>query len=221
MLDLFSTAIQKKFCEGFLFFPFKRLKKSGAFIYKQYAQRSGIRTILNLRRDTYDFHCHYATVLHDKIATQALPQSMAVLKQLEGLYETADREILSGAELYTEFNDVMTNYYKELNNFQSIVMLRLQHELRPLVRRVPDDHYMVSGRHNELQRLIKLFISQGNMVISFLQHCIDSGAASQQPQLEEIITAIQRMNGVHDEMVAQLQQWELIQAQHTRQVYFN
>ncbi|WP_291912301.1 hypothetical protein [Chitinophaga sp. CB10] len=222
------NSIQQRFCEGFLFFPFKQLKKSGNYIYKQYKPNSGIRQVLEQRKVAFDFHVFFAQQLLEKINKVAIPNGIALMRQVERLFESNNRSEQTTAAVFTTFTDMLSTYYNELSNYQSVVLLRQQEAAKPMVKRTPDCSHAGNVYSNEWSHLIKQFILNGNAVIEFLQENLDTENSYNhlpsdctRQDVEEVIVAIRAFNTIQYQLIAVLQQWSQRQQQHNRQVYLN
>ncbi|NIG57443.1 hypothetical protein [Chitinophaga sp. Cy-1792] len=225
--DYTLNSIQQRFCEGFLLFPFKQLKKSGHYIYKQYRSNSGIKQVLDERTTAFDFHCFFAKQLSDKITKTAIPNGIALMRQVEHLFEGAGKDEQVVAAIYTEFTEMLTTYYSELSNYQSVVLLRQQSALKPMLKRSPDCSHAHEVYNSEWSRMIKQFIANGNEVVKFLRENLEAYGYQRLPvnctreDVEEVIVSIQSYNTIQYQLISLLQQWHQRQQQHNRQVYLN
>ncbi|MCW3467296.1 hypothetical protein [Chitinophaga nivalis] len=225
---IFSTSLQRKFCEGFLFHPFKRLRQSGNFIFKQYSPRSGVKTVLEQQRHVYDFNGHFASEIDRKIMDTAIPQLVAVIKRMEALYRESKEEIKACPDLTPEFNDTMLYYYREINIYQSVVLENLHQEMKPVLKKKTADmpgKEPGSPQHFKVQRLIKEFISHSRAVIAYLQTCVDNAygfpASCDVDALKELISGIRQLTGEQRQLIGLLDKWEDSKRQEGRQIYYN
>ncbi len=222
------NSIQQRFCEGFLYFPFKQLKKSGNHIYKQYKSQSGIRQVLDEQKVTIDFHIFFAQQLREKIARVAVPNGISLMRQVEDLFEGNGRNEQTTAAVFTTFTEILTTYYSELSNYQSVVLLRQQESLKPMTKRNPDCSNAADVFSTEWPRMIKQFINNGNAVVKFLQENLETNnsyhhlpADCTQQEVEDVIVGIQAFNAIQYQLISLLKQWHQRQQQHNRQVYLN
>jgi hypothetical protein len=109
------TSRQRKFCEGFLFFPIRQLKKYGNFIYRQYSKQSKIKNLLDMKLPGLDYHLSYSGILHDCIETQAMPLASSILLKMEGFYALIQQHP-------TDVSDLIIHYYQELTVCNNVVL---------------------------------------------------------------------------------------------------
>ncbi|GEP95885.1 hypothetical protein [Chitinophaga cymbidii] len=67
MLSFTDAELQKKFCEGFSFYPFKSLEQHGTLIYKCYKGESNMQKIMDWCSREHD-SSHYRTKIAKKLA---------------------------------------------------------------------------------------------------------------------------------------------------------
>lgn len=224
----FSSSLQRRFCEGFLFYPIRRLHQYGGYIYKQYKTKSGIKSLLEHQREIFDFNGYYAAELVREIKNAALPQATKVTNKLEALYVASREEIQHNAVGFEEFNEVIISYYRELSTYQSVVLESLEKELKPALKIKADDPAIQAFRldyHGNVRDVMKGFIKQSNRTAVFLQKRIDDDNnicdIRADRKMQDLINSIKEMTMIQRRMVTIFQHWESQQALNGRQIYYN
>ncbi|HVI44080.1 MAG TPA: hypothetical protein VM802_04405 [Chitinophaga sp.] len=220
--------MQRKFCEGFLFFPIRRLRQYGSFIFKQYSSKSGVKTVLNAQPEIFDFNGYYAAELARRIGNTAMPQASKLMQKLETLYAVSRDDMNNSPVLFVEFNEKIISYYRDLNIYQSVVLENLEAEVKPALKKKVEDRVIRQfspDHHNSLRGLMKSFIKQSNSTASFLQKCINSNNnfsdICADKKMQELIAGIRELALTQQQLVALLQHWEGQQILNGRQVYYN
>ncbi|WP_119079218.1 hypothetical protein [Chitinophaga alhagiae] len=85
-----DTELQKKFCEGFAFFPFKSLEQHDTLIYKCYTGKDNLKKLLEWHTREHDCS-HYIVKITKKLKHTDLPAATELLKILQeaGNWRTA------------------------------------------------------------------------------------------------------------------------------------
>ncbi|PSL47839.1 hypothetical protein CLV51_102699 [Chitinophaga niastensis] len=225
---IFSSSLQRKFCEGFLFFPIKRLRQYGHFIFKQYKPRSGVKAVLDHQTGKFDFHARYAFELSRLIADKAIPQASLVIGKMEALYEVIREGTHNSPDMYPDFNDVITGYYHAITTYNGVVLGNLQEEMKPALKKKVSERMfedMGYDHHIKVQRLIKEFVGQSQAIVAFLQSCVDKDygfpANYSSLELTDLITGIKQVITIQRNLIASLQAWGNADKLQGRQVYYN
>ncbi|MGN7821593.1 hypothetical protein ACTJJB_15775 [Chitinophaga sp. 22536] len=222
----FSSSLQRRFCEGFLFYPIRRLRQCGGYIFKQYKSRSGIKTLLENHRQLFDFNGFYAAELARQLKDTALPHAVKLSRKLEALYVASRQE--HNATGFMEFNEVIISYYRELSTYQAVVLQSLEKEMKPAVRIKADDTSFQSFRpdyHGNVRDVMKAFIRESNRTARYLQKCIDGDSniydICADKKMQDLVNSIKEMSLIQRGMVTLLQHWEDQQRLNGLQVYYN
>ncbi|NML41859.1 hypothetical protein HHL17_32040 [Chitinophaga sp. G-6-1-13] len=222
----FSSSLQRRFCEGFLFYPIRRLRQYGGYIFKQYKSKSGIKTLLENQRQIFDFNGFYAAELARQLKDTALPHAARLSRKLEALYVASRQE--HNAVGFMEFNEVIISYYRELSTYQAVVLESLEKEMKPAVRIKADDTALQSFRpdyHGNVRDVMKAFIRESNRTARYLQKCIDGDSniydICADRKMQDLVNSIKEMSLIQRGMVTLLQHWEDQQRLNGLQVYYN
>ncbi|CAL1519848.1 hypothetical protein [Chitinophaga sp. MM2321] len=225
---IFSSSLQRKFCEGFLFYPFKQLRRYGNAIYKQYNNKSGIKILLDVQRDIFDFSSYYAGEVARTIQKMAHPQVEKVMKQLESLYVVSREDKHHGLIILPEFNERIIHFYGELNTFQSVVLANLEVEVRMALNRNMDERvtvYFNADHHHNVQKLLKGLIKESNKTVKYIQICmLDDSIYTDicvDGIMDKLIAAIKELTLTQEHLVGLLQHWKGQQLLNGRQIYYN
>lgn len=224
----FSSSLQRRFCEGFLFYPIRRLRQYGGYIFKQYKSKSGIKTLLDHQRQIFDFNGYYASELARQLKETALPHAAKLSRKLEALYVASRQEMQYNTVGLGEFNEMIITYYRELSTYQTVVLESLEKEMKPAVRIKADDAALQSFRpdyHGNVRDVMKAFIRESNRTAKYLQKCIDSDSniydICADRKMQDLINSIKEMALIQRGMVDLLQHWEDQQRLNGLQVYYN
>lgn len=224
----FSSSLQRRFCEGFLFYPIRRLRQYGGYIFKQYKSKSGIKTLLENQRQIFDYNGYYAAELARQLKDTALPQAAKLSRKLEALYVASRQEMQHNAVGFMEFNEVIISYYRELSTYQAVVLESLEKEMKPAIRIKADDAALQSFRpdyHGNVRDVMKAFIRESNRTARYLQKCIDGDNniydICADRKMQDLVNSIKEMALIQRGMVTLLQHWEDQQRLNGLQVYYN
>ncbi|WP_212006192.1 hypothetical protein [Chitinophaga sp. HK235] len=224
----FSSSLQRRFCEGFLFYPIRRLRQYGGFIFKQYKTKSGIKTLLDNQRQLFDFNGYYAAELARQIKDRAVPHAERLSRKLEALYVASRQEMKQHAVIFMEFNDVIISYYRELSTYRSVVLESLEKELKPALKIKADETVLQAFRpdyHGNVREVMKAFVKESNTTARFLQKCVDNdnniNDICADRKMQDLINCIKEMSLIQRGMVTLLQHWEDQQRLNGLQMYYN
>lgn len=212
------TSRQKKFCEGFLFFPIRQLKKYGGFIYKQYSKQARIRPLLDMKIPSLDFHMSYATVLHSCIEDQAMPQAAKILSRMEGFYSLIQQNP-------NDVSDLIVHYYQELTVCNNVVLRNLKDELAPLLKQQKEDADYITQQYDHIMkvhRLLKECVSQTRNMVNILDDYLSQVPnAIGNEQLGALLEEVKHLYSTQQRVCLLLRNWEEAKMLHTLQTYYN
>lgn len=77
-----DTELQKKFCEGFTFFPFRSLEQHGTLIYKRYAGKDNLKDVLEWHSKEHDAG-HYTIKITKKLKHNDIPAAIELMQLLK------------------------------------------------------------------------------------------------------------------------------------------
>lgn len=174
--------LQKKFCEGFIFYPFEALEQHGGYIYKRYAQKDNTQQVLDRYREEYDFNNLHAQQLIEKLQQKDIPVGGELLYHLQRTgcrLEGRFYSIKKRPPVYRQLLDVLENYHKALAVFQHKIQQPLVIQLGSMAgllqtegseggfRGVTEDNLV------ELQATVHEFLTSSDTIIGFLTGCIE------------------------------------------------
>lgn len=222
MYPSFSYAeLQKRFCEGFAFFPFNALEQYDDFIYKRYTCSDNAHRLLELQREEYNFGREYAKFLLQKLQQQAIPIAAQLLHQLEkvSLELMPDGStIKKQPAMYHELADTISTYQRILSVYQHNVQENIASQLS-LIPDFPDaGAYIEIGADNirQIQIVVMEFMQSTDIICKFLTSCINRKCGFDQllfrketwAQLKALVTSTCEFRDLQQETILLLEPWE-------------
>ncbi|WP_346317631.1 hypothetical protein [Chitinophaga sp. YIM B06452] len=139
-----DTELQKKFCEGFTFFPFKSLEQHDTLIYKCYTGKDDLKKLLEWHNKEHD-SSHYIIKIANKLRNTDIPAAtrlMEVLRQAPG-------KDLSGAT--GKYHSLLTSFHNDT--------------LQPLAAKLSDKFHS-SGIENieQMQDAVRRFMQSAEVL---------------------------------------------------------
>lgn len=223
---LTPTSRQRKFCEGFLFFPIKHLRKYGNFIFRQYDRHSGVKTLLDMKLRALDFNTGHAEDIDDYITHRAIPQAAQVLARMEDFYTKMQEAAAITAGTLQDFNDLFIHYYREVTVYHSVVLRNLKEELKPVLKPKKGDVFTEMGYDHisKVYKLVKEFVLQSKTIVHLLEDVVEkeySFPQGPQGQLIALQADIRQMYFIQKNLCQLLKRWETDKNLHGLQTYYN
>jgi hypothetical protein len=230
MQNMFSgltpTSRQRKFCEGFLFFPIKHLRKYGNFIFRQYDRHSGVKTLLDMKLNVMDYNMGHAQDIDDYITHRAMPQAAHVLARMEDFYTKIQEMAATTPGTFHDFSDLFIHYYREVTVYHSVVLRNLKEELKPVLKPKKGDVFPEIGYDHisKVYKLVKEFVLQSKTIVHLLEEVVEkeySLPTGPRGQLMELQTGIKEMYFIQKNLCQLLKRWETDKNLHGLQTYYN
>ncbi|MBS0027009.1 hypothetical protein ACTJJ0_00275 [Chitinophaga sp. 22321] len=225
---LTPSSRQRKFCEGFLFFPIKHLRKHGNFIFRQYDRRSGVKALLDMKLNILDYNTGHAENIDRYISQRAMPQAGRVLANMEDFYTRIQAEATHVSGSLQDFNELFIHYYREVTVYHSVVLRNLKEELKPLLKPKKGEASLSEQGYDHIAKVYKLvkeFVLQSKTIVHLLDEVLvkeyNFPEISHQRQLMELQSDIKEMYFVQKNLCQLLKRWETDKNQHGLQTYYN
>jgi len=223
---LTPTSRQRKFCEGFLFFPIKHLRKYGNFIFRQYDRHSGVKTLLDMKLNVMDYNMGHAQDIDDYIMHRAMPQAAQVLAKMEDFYTKMQEMAATTPGTFHDFSDLFIHYYREVTVYHSVVLRNLKEELKPVLKPKKGDVFPEIGYDHisKVYKLVKEFVLQSKTIVHLLEEVVEkeySLPLGPRGQLMELQTGIKEMYFIQKNLCQLLKRWETDKNLHGLQTYYN
>jgi rRNA-processing protein FCF1 len=209
MLPSFTyTELQKKFCEGFFFHPFKELEQYGYFIYKCYAAVDDTKAVLDVHSHDYNFNSTHPQVLLCKLQQRDVPVSAALLEELQSARRKLEERFsyrMKYAAVQAQLLETLETYERILYSYQQDVLRNIIVQLSsPAGEQEPgcyDDVGPENIRH--LQIIVKEFLNSTDIIRSFLKGCIKRVIG-----YEKILLTVDELEMLRQLLVMTGEMWE-------------
>ncbi|HEY0611145.1 MAG TPA: hypothetical protein VGD35_15855 [Chitinophaga sp.] len=192
------TELQKRFCEGFDFIPFKALEQHGGFIYKSYVTDGDTRELLDRYTYQYDNSGIHARVLLMKLQQNDIPVAGELLFKLQTAgYRLEERfyTIKRRPVVYKQLLETMETYHRILAVYQHDVQ---QHIAAQLAAAPEEDQlvtYEAISADNilQLKLVVQEFLRSTDIIYTFLDACYQ-----QQPEFEKLLLTDEERSSMRD-----------------------
>lgn len=159
-----DTELQKRFCEGFSFYPFKSLEQHGTLIYKRYTGEDSLQKMLEWNNREYNYS-HYTIKITKKLRHKDIPAAgnlLSVLRLTRDWWETRfpEQHPLSGKNLAG-----IEKYQKQLATY-------LQHVLQPVATRLTEETLGIGTEAlQQMEEKIEEFVQETYALNKLLREC--------------------------------------------------
>ncbi|GAA0550294.1 hypothetical protein [Chitinophaga japonensis] len=203
------SELQKKFCEGFVFYPFKELEQYGSFIYKNYAPSDGTPRILDLHSRSFDPGSLHAQVLLLKLQQRDIPIAAELLYKLQSTgygLEKRFNALKRCPVVNMQLLDTMETYHRILAVYQHHVQQHIAAELAAMPGTRDNKSYEDVSTDNirQIQAIAEEFLRSTDIICSFLEGCLDKLPGFRKLQLlkneEEALQDLLKTIGVFREL---------------------
>lgn len=215
------TELQKRFCEGFAFFPFNALEQYDDFIYKRYTCSDNAHRLLEVQREEYNFGRQYAKFLLQKLQQQDIPIAAQLLLQLEEvclkLMESSEGNSKRPA-IYHELADTISTYQRILSVYQHNVQEHIATQLSSMPDFPDAGTYVEIGADNirQIEIVIMEFMQSTDIICTFLSSCINRRCGFDKllfrketwEQLKMLVSSTYELKEQQQETIVLLELWE-------------
>lgn len=222
------TSRQRKFCEGFLFFPIKHLRKHGNFIYRQYGRHTGVKALLDTKMNVLDYNTSYAREINRCITGSAGPRAAAVLEKMEDFYPVILAAASGAPGIFQDFNDLIIHYYREVTVYHGVVLRNLQEELQAVLKPKKGDQLPEEpdfAHFSKRRKLVNEFVLQSKTIVTLLEDFFeneDNFPAGYDPRrLLGLLEDIRQMCRTQEDLYHWLKKWETDKVRRGLQTYYN
>ncbi|MGN7723703.1 hypothetical protein [Chitinophaga sp. 22620] len=185
-----DTELQKRFCEGFTFFPFKSLEQHDTLIYKCYAGKDDLKKLLEWHSKEHD-SSHYIIKIANKLRNTDIPTAARLM---EILREAPGKDIAGSTGKY---QSLLTSYYNDT--------------LQPLAAKL-SDKYHSSGIDNieQMQDAIRMFMQSAETLQTSLNGRASKkhGLLSDKEYLSKAANAMELFRSLQKRNIALLDAWK-------------
>lgn len=223
---LTPTSRQRKFCEGFLFFPIKHLRKYGNHIFRQYNRQSGVKNLLDMKLKVLDYNTGHAEDVDDYITHRAIPQAAQVLARMEDFYTKMQEMASPTPGVLQDFNELFIHYYREVSVYHSVVLRNLKEELKPVLKPKKGDVFIEQGHDHisKVYKLVKEFVLQSKSIVHLMEDVVEKEYAIPQGpagQLAALQADIKQLYFIQKNLCQLLKRWESDKNLNGLQTYYN
>jgi len=190
--------LQKRFCEGFDFFPFKALEQHGGFIYKSYVTDGDTRELLDRYTYQYDNSGVHARVLLMKLQQNDIPVAGELLFKLQTTgyrFEERFHAVKRQPVVFKQLLETMETYHRILAVYQHDVQ---QHIATQLAAAPEEDQlvtYEAISADNimQLKLVVQEFLRSTDIIYTFLEACY-----LQQPEFQQLMLTEEEKTSLRD-----------------------
>jgi hypothetical protein len=213
--------LQKRFCEGFDFFPFKALEQHGGFIYKNYVTDGDTRELLDRYTYQYDNSSVHARVLLMKLQQNDIPVAGELLFKLQTAgyrFEERFHAVKRQPAIFKQLLETMETYHRILAVYQHDVQ---QHIAAQLAAAPEEDQlvtYEAISADNimQLKLVVQEFLRSTDIIYTFLEACYLQDPEFQQlmlteeekKSLQDILYTIILLRDLQKDTIDVLKQWK-------------
>lgn len=190
--------LQKRFCEGFDFFPFKSLEQHGGFIYKSYVTDDDTRELLDRYTYQYDNSGVHASVLLLKLQQNDIPVAGELLFQLQTAgyrFEERFYSIKRRPAIYKRLLGTMETYHRILAVYQHDVQQHIAAQLSAAPQEEQPVSYEEIGTDNimQLKLAVQEFLRSTDIIYTFLEGC-----HLQHPEFRKLVLTAEEQSSLRD-----------------------
>jgi hypothetical protein len=226
--------LQKRFCEGFDFFPFKSLEQYGNFIYKSYTADGDTRELLDRYIYQYDNSSVHAKVLLMKLQQNDIPVAGELLFKMQSAgyrFEERFYSIKRRPAIYKQLLETMETYHRILAVYQHEVQQHIAAQLAA----TPEEEQQAAYEGISIENILQLklvaqeFLRSTDIIYTFLEGCHQQLpdyrklvlSAGEQKTIREILQTIVLFRDLQKETIDILKQWKQDAARYKDQRIWN
>jgi len=178
--------LQKRFCEGFTFFPIKGLEQSGTNIYKPYTAKDDMREIFGQNKCSQHSGSLHARVLLIKLLQKDIPAGRELISRIrsESAYLEASMQNRNEPAVYRQLLETIGTYYRVLKAYQEQVQEQLAAQIAALCNE-KGSTLIGTGILNNIPQIgdmVQEFLRSSDIMYDCLLHC-----TTQLPGYEKLI----------------------------------
>ncbi len=233
MIPLFNHSdLQRRFCEGFTFYPFKALEQHSCFIYKNYTREAHMPHVLDQYIREYEFNDVQAQKLLRKLQQKDIPVTGELLfklqlssRQLEERFRPMKRQ----SAIHRQLLETMDTYHRLLAVYQHNVQERIAVQLAVVPDEEEDDPCnIVSVLHiQQVQEVVREFLQSTEVMAVYLRDCVAGKGrfakliltVEELENLQELVSLTAQVRSLQDRNFCMLEEWKqqviLFERRHT------
>lgn len=226
--------LQKRFCEGFDFFPFKALEQYGGFIYKSYTADDDTRELLDRYVYQHDNSSVHARVLLLKLQQNDIPVAGELLFQLQSAgyrFEERFYSIKRRPAIYKQLLETMETYHRILAVYQHEVQQHIAAQLSEMPEGEQQAAYDGINADSivQLKLVVQEFLRSTDIIYAFLEGCHQQLpdyrklvlSAEEQKTIRDILHTVIMFRDLQKETIDILKQWKQDAARYKDQRIWN
>lgn len=213
--------LQKRFCEGFDFIPFKALEQYNGFIYKSYVTADDTRELLDRYTYQYDNSGVHARVLLMKLQQNDIPVAAELLFKLQTAgyrFEERFHSTKRRPAVFKQLLETMETYHRILAVYQHDVQQHIAAQLAA----APEEDQLVTYESISADNILQLklvvqeFLRSTDIIYTFLEACHQQEpdfqklelTEEEQTNLRDILFTIILLRDLQKETIDILKQWK-------------
>lgn len=213
--------LQKRFCEGFDFFPFKALEQHGGFIYKSYVSADDTPELLDRYIYQSDTNSVHARVLLMKLQQNDIPVAGELLFKLQSAgyrFEERFHSLKRRPAVYKQLLETMETYHRILAVYQHDVQQHIASQLAS----APEEEQLVTyegisaDNIMQLKQVVQEFLRSTDIIYTFLDACHQQQnefrklvlSEDEQTCLRDILYTIILFRDLQKDTIDVLKQWK-------------
>ncbi|KAA2240291.1 hypothetical protein F0L74_29440 [Chitinophaga agrisoli] len=233
MIPLFNYPdLQRRFCEGFTFYPFKALEQYSGFIYKNYTREDHMPNVLDHYSREYEFNDVQAQKLLRKLQQKDIPVTGELLFKLQlssRQLEERFRSLKRSSAIHRQLLETMDTYHRLLAVYQHNVQERIAVQLSVVPDENEDDPCnIVSVLHiQQVQDVVREFLQSTEVMAIYLKECVAGKrrfaklilTVEETDNLQELVSLTAQVRSLQDRNFCMLEEWKqqvvLFERRHT------
>ncbi|WP_298738620.1 hypothetical protein [uncultured Chitinophaga sp.] len=213
--------LQKRFCEGFDFFPFRSLEQHGGFIYKCYVSDDDTRELLDRYSCQYDNSVVHARVLLVKLQQNDIPVAGELLFKLQTAgyrFEERFHSLKRKPAVYRQLLETMETYHRILAVYQHDVQQHIAAQLAaaPETEQPSAPGAISTDNIQHLKLVVQEFLRSTDIIYTFLEGCVQHRpdyrqlvlTRKEQICLQDILLTIIQLRNLQKDVIGILKQWK-------------
>lgn len=228
---LTPTSRQRKFCEGFLFFPIRHLRKYGNFIFRQYGRHTGVKTLLDMQLGIAGYDGSHEENIKRCITDHAAPQAAKIMGKVEDFYARVQAGATTSPDLFVDFSNVVIHFYREVSVYHNVILRNLKQELQPAGKSDKSDketpQLSETGQDhiNKVYKVVREFVLQCKTMVAVLEEMAQRDNSFPDEayfrHMVELTEDIKRMARHQQHLSQLLKKWVSDKNLHVLQIYYN
>ncbi|MGN6510519.1 MAG: hypothetical protein ACTHLD_13745 [Chitinophaga sp.] len=163
-----DTELQKKFCEGFSFFPFTSLKQHDTLIYKVYAGKGNLKKLLEWHSKEHDAS-HYRLKITKKLKHTDMPAAEDLLQLLQEA-----RDWCAGRAFAAKLQPSGKRIAGCVDKYYHLLTTYLQEVLHPVAEQLGDKYQGAGLEHiAQMRQTMDTFLHAAGTLCGDLQQHAD------------------------------------------------